>query len=124
IPSSTSPTRPYTMNTVEEAFDMVLVTHHLDARIPEDAAFAESRIRKETIAAEDILHDLGALSIMSWDSQATGRGGEVIIGTWQTANKMKKQFGRLAEEKGDNDNFRARRYVAKYTINPAIAQGI
>jgi urease subunit alpha len=124
IPSSTSPTRPYTVNTLEEALDMVMVTHHLDRRIPEDLAFAESRIRKETIAAEDILHDLGALSIMSSDSQAMGRAGEVIIRTWQTADKMKKQFGRRAEEKGDNDNFRARRYVAKYTINPAIAQGI
>jgi urease subunit alpha len=124
IPSSTSPTRPYTVNTVEEAFDMVLVTHHLDARIPEDVAFAESRIRKETIAAEDILHDLGALSIMSSDSQAMGRVGEAILRTWQTADKMKKQFGRLAEEKSDNDNLRARRYISKYTINPAIAQGI
>ena len=124
IPASTSPTRPYTVNTLEEALDMVMVTHHLDRRIPEDVAFAESRIRKETIAAEDILHDLGALSIMSSDSQAMGRVGEVIIRTWQTADKMKKQFGRLAEEKGDNDNFRARRYVSKYTINPAIAQGI
>jgi urease subunit alpha len=124
IPSSTSPTRPYTVNTVEEALDMVMVTHHLDRRIPEDVAFAESRIRKETIAAEDILHDLGALSIVSSDSQAMGRVGEVIIRTWQTADKMKKQFGRLAEEKGDNDNFRARRYISKYTINPAIAQGI
>jgi urease subunit alpha len=124
IPSSTSPTRPYTVNTPEEALDMVMVTHHLDRRIPEDVAFAESRIRKETIAAEDILHDLGALSIVSSDSQAMGRVGEVIIRTWQTADKMKKQFGRLPEEKGDNDNFRARRYVAKYTINPAIAQGI
>jgi urease subunit alpha len=124
IPSSTTPTRPYTANTLEEALDMVMVTHHLDRRIPEDLAFAESRIRKETIAAEDILHDLGALSIMSSDSQAMGRAGEVIIRTWQTADKMKKQFGRRAEEKGDNDNFRARRYVAKYTINPAIAQGI
>jgi len=124
IPSSTGPTRPYTVNTLEEALDMVMVTHHLDRRIPEDLAFAESRIRKETIAAEDILHDLGALSIMSSDSQAMGRAGEVIIRTWQTADKMKKQFGRSAEEKGDNDNFRARRYVAKYTINPAIAQGI
>jgi len=124
IPSSTSPTRPYTVNTLEEAFDMVLVTHHLDARIPEDVAFAESRIRKETIAAEDILHDLGAISIVSSDSQAMGRVGEVILRTWQTADKMKKQFGRLAEEKGDNDNFRARRYISKYTINPAIAQGI
>lgn len=124
IPSSTGPTRPYTVNTLEEALDMVMVTHHLDRRIPEDLAFAESRIRKETIAAEDILHDLGALSIMSSDSQAMGRAGEVIIRTWQTADKMKKQFGRLPEEKGDNDNLRARRYVAKYTINPAIAQGI
>jgi urease subunit alpha len=124
IPSSTSPTRPYTVNTLEEAFDMVLVTHHLDSRIPEDVAFAESRIRKETIAAEDILHDLGALSIVSSDSQAMGRVGEVIIRTWQTADKMKKQFGSLAEEKSDNDNFRARRYISKYTINPAIAQGI
>jgi urease subunit alpha len=124
IPSSTSPTRPYTTNTLEEALDMVMVTHHLDRRIPEDVAFAESRIRKETIAAEDILHDLGALSIISSDSQAMGRVGEVIIRTWQTADKMKKQFGRLHEEKGDNDNFRVRRYVSKYTINPAIAQGI
>ena len=124
IPSSTGPTRPYTTNTLEEALDMVMVTHHLDRRIPEDLAFAESRIRKETIAAEDILHDLGALSIMSSDSQAMGRVGEVILRTWQTADKMKKQFGRHAEERGDNDNFRARRYVAKYTINPAIAQGI
>jgi urease subunit alpha len=124
IPSSTTPTRPYTVNTLEEALDMVMVTHHLDSRIPEDVAFAESRIRRETIAAEDILHDLGALSIMSSDSQAMGRVGEVIIRTWQSADKMKKQFGRLAEEKGENDNFRARRYVSKYTINPAIAQGI
>jgi len=124
IPSSTGPTRPYTVNTLEEALDMVMVTHHLDRRIPEDLAFAESRIRKETIAAEDILHDLGALSIMSSDSQAMGRVGEVIIRTWQTADKMKRQFGRRPEEKRDNDNFRARRYVAKYTINPAIAQGI
>ena len=124
IPSSTSPTRPYTVNTLDEALDMLMVTHHLDARIPEDVAFAESRIRKETIAAEDILHDLGACSIISSDSQAMGRVGEVIIRTWQTADKMKKQFGRMAEEKGDNDNFRARRYVSKYTINPAIAQGI
>ncbi len=124
IPSSTSPTRPYTVNTLEEAFDMVLVTHHLDSRIPEDVAFAESRIRKETIAAEDILQDLGAISIVSSDSQAMGRVGEVIIRTWQTADKMKKQFGRLPEENGENDNFRARRYISKYTINPAIAQGI
>ena len=124
LPASTTPTRPYTVNTAEEALDMVMVTHHLDARIPEDVAFAESRIRKETIAAEDILHDLGAISIMSSDSQAMGRVGEVIIRTWQAADKMKKQFGRLAEEKGENDNFRARRYISKYTINPAIAQGI
>jgi len=124
IPASTGPTRPYTRNTLEEALDMVMVTHHLDRRIPEDLAFAESRIRKETIAAEDLLHDLGAISIMSSDSQAMGRVGEVIIRTWQTADKMKKQSGRHAEEAGDNDNFRARRYVAKYTINPAIAQGI
>jgi urease subunit alpha len=124
LPASTTPTRPYTVNTTEEALDMVMVTHHLDRRIPEDLAFAESRIRKETIAAEDILHDLGAMSISSSDSQAMGRVGEVIIRTWQTADKMKKQFGRLAEEKGDNDNYRVRRYIAKYTINPAIAQGI
>src|SRR5262249_4239562 len=124
IPASTGPTRPYTGNTLEEALDMVMVTHHLDRRIPEDLAFAESRIRKETIAAEDILHDLGAISIMSSDSQAMGRVGEVILRTWQTADKMKIQFGRRPEETGDNDNFRARRYIAKYTINPAIAQGI
>jgi urease subunit alpha len=124
IPSSTTPTRPFTVNTLEEALDMVMVTHHLDRRVSEDVAFAESRIRKETIAAEDMLQDLGALSIMSSDSQAMGRVGEVIMRTWQTADKMKKQFGRLADEKGENDNFRARRYVSKYTINPAIAQGI
>src|SRR6201981_2878078 len=124
IPSSTTPTRPYTGNTLEEALDMVMVTHHLDRRIPEDLAFAESRIRKETIAAEDILHDLGALSIMSSDSQALGRVGEVISRTWQTADKMKYQLGRLPEEQGDNDNFRARRYISKYTINPAVSQGI
>lgn len=124
IPASTNPTRPYTVNTLDEALDMLMVTHHLDRRIPEDVAFAESRIRKETIAAEDMLHDLGALSIVSSDSQAMGRVGEVITRTWQTADKMKKQFGKLAEENGGNDNFRARRYVAKYTINPAIAQGI
>jgi len=124
IPASTGPTRPYTTNTLEEALDMVMVTHHLDRRIPEDLAFAESRIRRETIAAEDILHDLGAISIMSSDSQAMGRVGEVILRTWQTADKMKRQFGRRPEETGDNDNFRARRYIAKYTINPAIAQGI
>jgi urease subunit alpha len=124
IPSSTTPTRPYTANTLDEALDMLMVTHHLDRRIAEDVAFAESRIRKETIAAEDILHDLGAVSIMTSDSQAMGRVGEVISRTWQTADKMKQQFGRLAEEQGQNDNFRARRYIAKYTINPAIAQGI
>ncbi|WLB53282.1 urease subunit alpha [Bradyrhizobium japonicum] len=124
IPASTNPTRPYTANTLDEALDMLMVTHHLDRRIPEDVAFAESRIRKETIAAEDILHDLGAFSIVSSDSQAMGRVGEVITRTWQTADKMKKQFGRLPEEIGQNDNFRARRYVAKYTINPAIVQGM
>src|ERR1700751_5765674 len=124
LPASTTPTRPYTVNSTDEALDMVMVTHHLDRRVPEDVAFAESRIRKETIAAEDILHDLGAISIMSSDSQAMGRVGEVITRTWQTADKMKKQFGRLTEEKGHNDNFRARRYISKYTINPAIAQGI
>jgi urease subunit alpha len=124
LPASTTPTRPYTVNSAEEAFDMVMVTHHLDARIPEDVAFAESRIRKETIAAEDILQDLGAISIMSSDSQAMGRVGEVIIRTWQTADKMKRQFGRLTQEQGYNDNFRARRYISKYTINPAIAHGI
>jgi urease subunit alpha len=124
LPASTNPTRPYTVDSLDEALDMLMVTHHLDRRIPEDIAFAESRIRKETMAAEDILHDLGAISIMSSDSQAMGRVGEVIIRTWQTADKMKKQFGRLAEEKGENDNFRARRYISKYTINPAIAQGI
>jgi urease subunit alpha len=124
IPSSTNPTRPYTTDTLDEALDMVMVTHHLDRRIPEDVAFAESRVRKETIAAEDILHDLGACSIISSDSQAMGRVGEVIIRTWQTADKMKKQFGQLTEETGNNDNIRARRYIAKYTINPAIAQGI
>jgi urease subunit alpha len=124
LPASTTPTRPYTAKTAEEALDMVMVTHHLDSPIPEDVAFAESRIRKETIAAEDILHDIGAISIMSSDSQAMSRVGEVIIRTWQTADKMKKQFGRLPDEQGDNDNFRARRYIAKYTINPAIAQGI
>ena len=124
IPSSTNPTRPYTIDTLDETLDMLMVTHHLDRRILEDVAFAESRIRKETIAAEDILHDLGACSIISSDSQAMGRIGEVIIRTWQTADKMKKQFGRLSEETADNDNLRARRYIAKYTINPAISQGI
>jgi urease subunit alpha len=124
LPSSTNPTRPYTVNTVDEHLDMLMVCHHLDPRIPEDVAFAESRIRRETIAAEDILHDLGAFSMMSSDSQAMGRVGEVVIRTWQTAHKMKVQRGRLAEEKGDNDNVRAKRYIAKYTINPAVAQGI
>jgi urease subunit alpha len=124
LPSSTNPTMPYTVNTVDEHLDMLMVCHHLDPRIAEDVAFAESRIRRETIAAEDILHDLGAISMMSSDSQAMGRVGEVIIRTWQTAHKMKRQRGRLPGERGDNDNLRARRYVAKYTINPAIAQGI
>ena len=124
IPSSTNPTRPYTVNTLEEHLDMLMVCHHLDKSISEDVAFAESRIRKETIAAEDILHDMGALSIISSDSQAMGRIGEVIIRTWQTAHKMKSQRGRLAEETGDNDNYRVKRYVAKYTINPAIAHGV
>jgi len=124
IPSSTNPTRPYTVNTIAEHLDMLMVCHHLDASIPEDIAFAESRIRKETIAAEDILHDMGAFSIISSDSQAMGRVGEVIIRTWQTADKMKRQRGRLSEEAGDNDNFRVRRYIAKYTINPAVAHGI
>jgi urease subunit alpha len=123
LPSSTNPTRPFTRNTIDEHLDMLMVCHHLDPSIPEDLAFAESRIRKETIAAEDILHDLGALSIMASDSQAMGRVGEVIIRTWQTAHKMKVQRGRLPGEKGDNDNLRAKRYVAKYTINPAIAHG-
>ena len=124
IPSSTNPTRPYTVNTLEEHLDMLMVCHHLDKSIPEDVAFAESRIRKETIAAEDILHDMGAFSIIASDSQAMGRVGEVIIRTWQTAHKMKVQRGRLPEETGENDNFRVRRYIAKYTINPAIAHGI
>ena len=124
LPSSTNPTRPYTVNTIDEHLDMLMVCHHLDGKIPEDVAFAESRIRKETIAAEDILHDIGAFSMMSSDSQAMGRVGEVIIRTWQTADKMKRQRGRLPEETGDNDNLRAKRYVAKYTTNPAIAQGI
>jgi urease subunit alpha len=124
IPSSTNPTRPYTVNTISEHLDMLMVCHHLDASIPEDVAFAESRIRKETIAAEDILHDMGAFSIISSDSQAMGRVGEVLIRTWQTADKMKRQRGRLPEETGDNDNFRVKRYIAKYTINPAIAHGI
>jgi len=124
LPSSTNPTRPFTVNTVDEHLDMLMVCHHLDPEIPEDVAFADSRIRRETIAAEDILHDLGAFSIIASDSQAMGRVGEVIIRTWQTADKMKRQRGRLAEESGENDNLRVRRYIAKYTINPAIAQGI
>ena len=124
LPSSTNPTRPYTKNTLDEHLDMLMVCHHLDGSIPEDLAFAESRIRKETIAAEDILHDLGALSMMSSDSQAMGRVGEVIIRTWQTADKMKRQRGALPGDGPGNDNFRAKRYVAKYTINPAIAHGV
>src|SRR5580692_3803272 len=124
LPSSTNPTRPYTKNTLDEHLDMLMVCHHLDQSIPEDLAFAESRIRKETIAAEDILHDLGALSMMSSDSQAMGRVGEVIIRTWQTADKMKRQRGPLPSETSRNDNARAKRYVAKYTINPAIAHGV
>jgi len=124
LPSSTNPTRPFTKNTLEEHLDMLMVCHHLDKSIPEDIAFAESRIRRETIAAEDILHDMGAFSIIASDSQAMGRVGEVIIRTWQTADKMKRQRGRLSEETGANDNIRARRYIAKYTINPAIAHGI
>ncbi len=124
IPSSTNPTRPYTINTIDEHLDMLMVCHHLDASIAEDIAFAESRIRKETIAAEDILHDLGAFSIIASDSQAMGRVGEVLIRTWQTADKMKKQRGSLAEDSANNDNFRVKRYLAKYTINPAIAHGM
>jgi urease subunit alpha len=128
LPSSTNPTRPYTVNTIDEHLDMLMVCHHLDPRIPEDVAFAESRIRRETIAAEDILHDLGEFSMMSSDSQAMGRAGEVIIRTWQTADKMKRQRGPLPEDgaKGDgrNDNFRAKRYIAKYTINPALTHGL
>ena len=124
LPSSTNPTRPFTKNTIEEHLDMLMVCHHLDKSIPEDVAFAESRIRRETIAAEDILHDMGAFSIIASDSQAMGRVGEVLIRTWQTADKMKKQRGQLADENGNNDNFRVRRYIAKYTINPAIAHGM
>jgi len=124
LPSSTNPTRPYTINTLEEHLDMLMVCHHLDPSVPEDIAFADSRIRKETIAAEDILHDLGVFSMISSDSQAMGRVGEVIMRTWQTADKMKKQRGRLSEETCKGDNFRVKRYVAKYTINPAIAHGI
>src|SRR4029079_16518667 len=127
LPSSTNPTRPYTVNTLDEHLDMLMVCHHLDKNSPEDVAFAESRIRRETIAAEDILHDIGAISMMSSDSQAMGRVGEVITRTWQTAHKMKQQRGPLAEDAGgggNNDNFRARRYLAKVTINPAITHGI
>jgi urease subunit alpha len=124
LPSSTNPTRPFTINTIDEHLDMLMVCHHLDRRIPEDVAFAESRIRRETIAAEDILHDKGAFSMMASDSQAMGRVGEVIIRTWQTADKMKKQRGSLPEDDAGNDNFRAKRYIAKYTINPAICHGL
>ena len=124
LPSSTNPTRPYTINTLEEHLDMLMVCHHLDPAIPEDIAFADSRIRKETIAAEDVLHDMGVFSMISSDSQAMGRVGEVITRTWQTANKMKEQRGSLAEETTEADNFRVKRYIAKYTINPAITHGI
>ena len=125
LPSSTNPTRPYTTNTIDEHLDMLMVCHHLDKNIPEDVAFAESRIRGETIAAEDILHDLGAISIMSSDSQAMGRVGEVVTRTWQTAHKMKEQRGALPEDEGSgNDNERIKRYVAKYTVNPALAHGM
>jgi urease subunit alpha len=124
LPSSTNPTRPYTVNTIDEHLDMLMVCHHLDPAIPEDIAFAESRIRRETIAAEDILHDLGAFSMLSSDSQAMGRVGEVITRTWQTAHKMKVQRGALPEDTARHDNFRAKRYVAKYTINPAITHGM
>ncbi|MGE7761164.1 urease subunit alpha [Peribacillus sp. NPDC097895] len=124
LPSSTNPTRPYTINTLEEHLDMLMVCHHLDPSVPEDIAFADSRIRKETIAAEDILHDLGVFSMISSDSQAMGRVGEVILRTWQTADKMKKQRGKMLEDKGEGDNFRVKRYIAKYTINPAITHGI
>jgi urease subunit alpha len=124
LPSSTNPTRPYTVNTLDEHLDMLMVCHHLDPAIAEDIAFAESRIRRETIAAEDILHDLGAISMMSSDSQAMGRVGEVILRTWQSAHKMKTQRGALKEDSSRNDNFRVKRYIAKYTINPAITHGI
>ncbi|MFK7795451.1 MAG: urease subunit alpha [Gammaproteobacteria bacterium] len=124
LPSSTNPTRPYTVNTIDEHLDMLMVCHHLDTKIPEDVAFAESRIRKETIAAEDIFHDLGAFSMIASDSQAMGRVGEVVCRTWQTADKMKKQRGPLEEDSSENDNNRAKRYIAKYTINPAITHGI
>jgi len=124
LPSSTNPTRPYTVNTIAEHLDMLMVCHHLDPAIAEDVAFAESRIRRETIAAEDILQDLGAFSMLSSDSQAMGRVGEVIVRTWQTAHKMKVQRGSLPQDSAEHDNFRAKRYVAKYTINPAITHGI
>src|SRR5574338_1424805 len=124
LPSSTNPTMPFTVNTMDEHLDMLMVCHHLNAAIPEDLAFAESRIRAETIAAEDVLHDLGAISMMSSDSQAMGRVGEVVIRTWQTADKMKRQRGPLPGEADGDDNARIRRYVAKYTINPAITHGI
>lgn len=124
LPSSTNPTRPFTVNTIEEHLDMLMVCHHLDSRIPEDVAFADSRIRPETIAAEDILHDIGVFSMISSDSQAMGRVGEVVIRTWQTADKMKKQRGPLTPDSTSNDNFRIKRYIAKYTINPAITHGI
>ena len=124
LPASTNPTRPFTVNTIDEHLDMLMVCHHLDKRVPEDIAFADSRIRPETIAAEDILHDMGVFSIMSSDSQAMGRVGEVIIRTWQTADKMKQQRGSLPEDSDGLDNFRIKRYIAKYTINPAIAHGI
>jgi urease subunit alpha len=125
LPSSTNPTRPYTVNTIDEHLDMLMVCHHLNKAVPEDVAFADSRIRPETIAAEDILHDMGVFSMMSSDSQAMGRVGEVILRTWQTADKMKKQRSSLPEDQDKgNDNFRVRRYIAKYTINPAITHGI
>jgi urease subunit alpha len=124
LPSSTNPTRPYTVNTIAEHLDMLMVCHHLNPEVPEDVAFAESRIRPETIAAEDILHDLGVFSMISSDSQAMGRIGEVVLRTWQTAHKMKVQRGPLPQDSGRNDNFRVKRYVAKYTINPAITHGI
>jgi urease subunit alpha len=124
LPSSTNPTRPFTKNTLDEHLDMLMVCHHLDPEVPEDIAFADSRIRKETIAAEDILHDLGVFSMISSDSQAMGRVGEVITRTWQTADKMKKQRGKLPQDTGVGDNYRVKRYIAKYTINPAITHGI
>ncbi len=124
LPSSTNPTRPYTVNTIAEHLDMLMVCHHLNPQVPEDVAFAESRIRPETIAAEDILHDMGVLSMLSSDSQAMGRVGEVVTRTWQTAHKMKTQRGPLREDSSRNDNYRAKRYVAKYTINPAITHGM